>query len=168
MRPAALCISVRESTFLRANSSNICKYCVSFGPSKVRVRATESHQKPSINWRTLSRRSLSSFIGTPMLRKKILKRSHSLRSNEVMGPINPMSSTKTGIGNVKTSSDRAMLTTTSVKKILNVPGKPDVPKSPHTCMYRNIRESSVLAPSRTSNQTNMKYCQTHHARGNNG
>jgi hypothetical protein len=47
-----------------------------------------------------------------------------------VAPVAARSSTYTVIGIVKVSAARAMLRTTSTKKILNVPGMPRVPNSP--------------------------------------
>ena len=47
-----------------------------------------------------------------------------------VAPVAARSSTYTVIGIVKVSAARAILRTTSTKKILNTPGMPRVPKSP--------------------------------------
>ena len=57
--------------------------------------------------------------------------------------------------------------TTSVKKIFHVPGRPALPKSPHTCMYSHV---SMLAssPGCTPYQMNIMKRHNRGAIGSNG
>ena len=57
--------------------------------------------------------------------------------------------------------------TTSVKKIFHVPGRPALPKSPHTCRYKDV-STPASSPAYTSNQMNIMKRRSRGAIGSSG
>jgi len=106
-------------------------YWTSLRSSRVLVPVNESHHRPKKSWTCDADLSLILLNWTP---QTFSAQSWNFAMRDVVplavAPVAARSSTYTVIGIVKVSAARAILRTTSTKKILNTPGMPRVPKSP--------------------------------------
>ena len=125
-----------------AHDASIATYSNTFDSSSERERVTESHQKPRTNWTRAAPLCLDTFTRMPKSARNLAKDPASASTLAAGVPMRAISSTCTTIGRVRAPSDRAMPITTSEKKILNEPGRPFAPKSPHTCQCNHETSSS--------------------------
>eukprot|EP00964_Phaeocystis_antarctica_P012108 scaffold6680_cov70-Phaeocystis_antarctica.AAC.2 len=167
IRPAICCRSRSDSDRRVSNSRSIATYACCLRSLSVCVRLIESHQKPKASCTCAAARSLISLMKIPNIRKKAVSATPSWSTKRWSSPMSEMLSTYMGASKVKTISERAIPITTSVKKIFHVPGRPALPKSPHTCKYKYDR-TPASSPACTSNQINIMYRHSRGAIGSNG